>query len=711
MNGTTARIADWISRHRFRVYVPVSLLILLPATIFIYWAANAWPQSTWVVPSSVITLGLVYAMLSLALVIFLGRFYEQLEMGSKFTRLSLDLFCVVGSDGYFKYLNSSWQELLGFTTAELMSRPYLEFVHPDDGPSTVAEAEKLEGYENTVAFENRYVCRDGSYKWLLWNATAVRGQQLIYAAARDITEIKQASKKIEQQNRELESHSRQVEQATRLKSMFLASMSHELRTPLNAIVGFSGLLADERAGGLNHKQKRYLTHIQNGANHLIHMINDILDLSKIEAGQLDIRSEEFQVQDVLPEVLATIRPLAAAKNIELSYQLEAGSAVYADPVRLKQILYNLLSNALKFTPESGQISVESADEATMVRITVADTGIGIHAEDHDLIFEEFRQVEGERAQEGTGLGLAITRRLVEQQGGRIWLESALDKGARFSFTVPARAPVPALETAGNGSHRMHDRKPLILIVDDQAPARELLASYLQPEGYSVALAASAAEGLQMACQLRPAAIMLDILMPNVSGFEALLALKARPETADIPIIVVSISDQWKMGFALGAADYLLKPVAKSVLLDTVLKHTLPQPSENGMVLIVEDDPAARELLSITLQEAGHKIRAVPNGKEALATLSTMPVSAILLDLLMPEMDGFELIHHIKQQPRLKQVPLFVLTAKNLSGDEIAVLARETRALFQKDGSWRSELVTAMELSLRESRNLELKRGA
>lgn len=710
MDASTARIADWISRHRFRVYIPVSALILLPAVIFIYWA-SALPQGAWTVRSSVLALGFVYAALGLALVIFLGRLYSQLEMGSKFTRLSLDLFCVVGFDGYFKHLNSAWEDLLGFTAAELMSRPYLEFVHEDDYAATVAEAEKLEGHEITFAFENRYVCRDGSYKWLLWNATAVRGQRLIYAVARDITEIKEAAKKIGQQNRELEARNREVEQATKLKSKFLASMSHELRTPLNAIVGFSGLLADETAGTLNQKQRRYLSHIQNGSNHLLRMINDVLDLSKIEAGQLEIRNEEFQVRDLLPEVLATIRPLASAKNIELSYHLEARNAIYADPVRLKQILYNLLSNALKFTPESGQIRVESADENNMVRMTVADTGIGIHAAEHDSVFEEFRQVEGERAKEGTGLGLAITRRLVEQQGGRIWLESEPDKGARFNFTLPGRVPISGLE-AGNGvPNLVPDRKPLILVVDDQPAARELIASYLQPEGYSVALAASAAEALQMARQLRPAAITLDILMPSVNGFETMLELKSKPETADIPIIVVSISDQWKMGFALGAADYLVKPVAKSVLLDTILKHTLPQPTGNSQVLIVEDDPAARDLLSATLQEAGHKIHAAPNGKEALAVLSSVPVSAILLDLLMPEMDGFELIHHIKQQPRLNQVPLFVLTAKSLSAEEMAVLARETRALFPKDGLWRSDLVTAVEESIREHQVMELRKGA
>jgi CheY-like chemotaxis protein len=346
----------------------------------------------------------------------------------------------------------------------------------------------------------------------------------------------------------------------------------------------------------------------------------------------------------------------------------------------------------------------------MVRISVVDTGIGVSTEDHESIFDEFRQVQGEQAKEGTGLGLAITRRLVEKQGGRIWLESEIGKGARFNFTLPARAPLAAADQ-GISASNFKGTKPLILIVDDQGPARELLAGYLQPEGYDVALAASAAEALQMARHLHPAAITLDILMPSVNGFEVLLELKEKPQTADIPIIVVSIADQWKMGFALGAADYLVKPVDKAVLLNTVLKHTLPLANDDRVVLVVEDDPSARDLLDVTLQGAGYKTRLAPNGKAALATLSSTPVSAILLDLLMPEMDGFELIRHIKQQTGLKQVPLFVLTAKDLSHDEMAVLARETRAFFQKHGSWRSQLVTAVEHSIRERRGAELRRGA
>src|SRR5882724_6527818 len=312
-------------------------------------------------------------------------------------------------------------------------------------------------------------------------------------------------------NKTLELQNREVERATRLKSKFLASMSHELRTPLNAIEGFSGLLAEQTAGQLNDKQKRFVGHIKQGADHLLQLINDILDLSKIEAGQLEIRCEDFQVKDALPEVLSIIRPLAMAKNIRVQHKLETERPVHADRVRFKQILYNLLSNAVKFTPKSGQIDIECIEQENFICISVTDTGIGIQAEDQQVIFEEFRQVDGGGAHEGTGLGLAITKRLTEQQGGRIWLESEIGKGSRFSFTLPM-----GNVTSGNASPDYVPivnslaapgrDKPLVLIVDDEAPARELLASYLEPEGYQVVVASSAAEALEKAQQLRPDAI-------------------------------------------------------------------------------------------------------------------------------------------------------------------------------------------------------------
>jgi signal transduction histidine kinase/DNA-binding response OmpR family regulator len=499
-------------------------------------------------------------------------------------------------------------------------------------------------------------------------------------------------------NRELDLRNREVERATQMKSKFLASMSHELRTPLNAIVGFSDLLAEGTPGQLNDKQKRFVNHIKQGSTHLLQLINDILDLSKIEAGQLELRSEEFLVKDALPEVLSTIQPLAMAKNIRIEQKVESKFLVKADRVRFKQILYNLLSNAVKFTPKDGLVSIESVDHWDFVRVSVTDTGIGIRPEDQKVVFEEFRQIDGsaDRAQEGTGLGLAITKRLVEQQGGQISVESELGKGSRFTFTLLAAEPTskvrrvdePAMSFIITPSSRL---TPLVLIVDDEGPARELLASYLEPE-YRVVMAESGAEAVKKAQQLRPDAITLDVLMPGSNGFETLAALRKNSETANIPVIILSIVDQKQVGFALGAADYLIKPVRKPVLLEAIRRHVPSPADEESSILLVDDDPKALELLEEALRSAGYETQAVRSGTRALDVLANKVVGAILLDLLMPGMDGFQVIRHVRQEPAFRELPILVMTAKNLSQDEIALLNRETQGLLQKDGSWKEQLI-------------------
>jgi signal transduction histidine kinase/DNA-binding response OmpR family regulator len=499
-------------------------------------------------------------------------------------------------------------------------------------------------------------------------------------------------------NKELDLRNREVERATQMKSKFLASMSHELRTPLNAIVGFSDLLAEGTPGQLNDKQKRFVNHIKQGSTHLLQLINDILDLSKIEAGQLEMRTEEFLVKDALPEVLSTIHPLAMAKNIRVEQKVESKSLVKADRVRFKQILYNLLSNAVKFTPKGGQIKIECVDDWDFVRVSVTDSGIGIRPEDQKVIFDEFRQVEGsaDGIHEGTGLGLAITKRLVEQQGGQISLESEFGKGSRFTFSLVAVEPSsevhavvePAVASVIAASGRL---TPLVLIVDDEGPARELLTSYLEPE-YRVVTAESGVEALKKAQQLRPDAITLDVLMPGSNGFETLASLRKNPETANIPVIILSIVDQKQVGFALGAADYLIKPVRKPALLETIRRHVPLPADDDSSILLVDDDPKALELLQEVLRAAGYETQGVRSGKRALEVLANKAVGAILLDLLMPGMDGFEVIRHVRQEATLKELPILVMTGKNLTAEEAALLSHETQALLQKNGSWQEQLI-------------------
>ena len=370
--------------------------------------------------------------------------------------------------------------------------------------------------------------------------------------------------------------------------------------------------------------------------------------------------------------------------------------VFADRIRFKQILFNLLSNAVKFTPDGGKIWVQAVERRGRLTVSVSDTGFGIPFEEQEAIFDAFHQVGAttKGIKEGTGLGLAITKRLVEEHGGRIWVESEPGKGARLSFTIPAgRAEPDSSETSGApaaiGPARAH---PLVLVVDDEPAARELLASWLEPEGYQLITAGSSAEALAKAAEHAPDAITLNMLMPGKGGWDTLYSLKKTAITATIPVIVVTVVDEPKVGLALGAAEYLVKPVDKDVLLDAIRRFVGPGSNGPAKVLVVDDESGTRELLKEMLESDGYIPVLAGNGKEALAALADISVSAILLDLIMPEMDGFELLLRMKEDPGLRNIPVLVLTAKDLTDREIEMLRHETTGLFQKGREWKNQLL-------------------
>jgi CheY-like chemotaxis protein len=371
--------------------------------------------------------------------------------------------------------------------------------------------------------------------------------------------------------------------------------------------------------------------------------------------------------------------------------------IFADRIRFKQILFNLLNNAVKFTPDSGKIWVEAAERRGRLTVSVSDTGLGIPAEEQEAIFDAFHQAGAttKGIKEGTGLGLAITKRLVEEHGGHIWVESEPGKGARLSFTMPAgrvRAEDAAPEDADAAEMGPPREHPLVLVVDDEAPARELLASWLEPEGYQLIMAGSSAEALAKAAEHVPDAITLNMLMPGKGGWDTLYELKKTAVTAAIPVIVVTVVDEPKIGLALGAAEYLVKPVDKEVLLETVRRHIGPGSNGPAKVLVVDDEAGTRELLKEMLESDGYVPVLAASGKEALEALAQISVSAILLDLIMPEMDGFELLLRMKEDPGSRNIPVLVLTAKDLADNEIEMLRHETIGLFQKGREWKKELL-------------------
>ena len=530
----------------------------------------------------------------------------------------------------------------------------------------------------------------------------------VMCVVRDVSERREAEEKIKMLNQNLERGSealakandalslqnREVQRANRLKSEFLASMSHELRTPLNTILGFSELLSEENAGSLNEKQKRFVTHIQRDAHHLLELINDILDLSKIEAGRLELHLENFPMAVPAAEVLTSIRPLAASKSITVDSDLDTALILNADRVRFKEILYNLLSNAIKFTQAGGRVFVESSSMDGSVGIMVGDTGIGIAPEDQEAIFESFRQASAttKGVREGTGLGLAITKRLVEQHGGKVWLESELGKGSRFYVTFPAVARQN--KEGGVASDEPTRTAPLVLTASPNTAFRDTASGLLKRGGFEIAAAASGADALYKAGKLRPALILLDIEIEGKSGWETLHDLKNSSETSTIPVIIVSPTDEQTMGKALGAADCLVKPVSSESMLGAVTRILKV---ENALrVLIVEDDRETLELIVDTLATKGHTPIVSANSNEALLALGKSRIDAIVLDLMLPGPSGFELLREIRATENLAKIPVLILTMKDLSNRERQTLSELNAAVFEKGAGWRPALLQKLQ---------------
>jgi len=511
----------------------------------------------------------------------------------------------------------------------------------------------------------------------------------------------------------------EAEEASRTKSSFLANMSHELRTPLNAIIGLTELLCDNAARFGTEKALEPLRRVLRAGRHLLSLINDILDLSKIEAGKMDLTLESVAIQPVVEEVLGTARPLAEQnKNaIELGCPEGIGS-VHADNMRLRQILLNLLSNACKFTKDGAvRLRIARAEEAGQhwVDFAVSDTGIGMTEEQLGRLFQEFTQADASTTRQfgGTGLGLAISRRLCRLMGGDITVTSTPGEGSTFTVRLPTEAgpPLPVVETslaatgpAAASPAASQERGGTVLVIDDDATARELIATYLTGEGFPVETAASGVEGIKKLRELRPAAVTLDIMMPDVDGWTVLAALKGDPALADIPVVIVTIVDEQRRGIALGAAGYLTKPINRERLIEIVSQ--LRVAGAPGRVLVVEDDEDQRQLLRTILGARGWSVREAANGRLALDAITAELPDLILLDLMMPEMDGFELVAALQANAAWRTIPVVVVTALDLTAEDRQRLNGGVEHILSKHAFPAAELLARVGALLAETRKAQ-----
>ena len=492
-----------------------------------------------------------------------------------------------------------------------------------------------------------------------------------------------------------------AESANNAKSQFLANMSHELRTPMNAIIGYSEMLAEDAVDRGLEMFVRDLNKINTAGKQLLTLINDILDLSKIEAGRMDLYLETFDIREMVRDISTTMQPLIDKNSNQLILDLPAGiGAMRADLTKVRQVLFNLLTNAAKFT-KSGIIRllisrtvVDGGVEC--IEFQVQDSGIGLTPEQAARVFDSFTQADASTTRKfgGSGLGLTITRKFCEMMAGDITVVSELGKGATFTVRLPAQVvdprPAPAsLDALANAIAETSARTPIessgaagsVLVIDDDPVIQDLMASFLHKEGYRVTVAAGGEEGLQRARELQPDVITLDVAMPSMDGWSVLSALKADPQLADIPVVMLTMVDNKTMGYALGAAAYMTKPINRERLVGVIKKYSRLR-AQHG-VLVVEDDPDTRDIIKTTLETDGWRVETAENGRVALERVSHTLPGVVLLDLMMPEMDGFSFLEEFRRLPDARAVPVIVLTAKDLTPEDRSRLSGSVEKVVGK----------------------------
>lgn len=506
----------------------------------------------------------------------------------------------------------------------------------------------------------------------------------------------------------------EAETANQAKSAFLANMSHELRTPLNAIIGFTRIVRRKASDALPEKQLDNLDKVLLSAEHLLGLINTILDIAKIEAGRMDVQPNSFDAAAILDLCATTAQPLIKPE-VTLIKEIQPDTPlVYSDQEKVKQILLNLLSNAAKFTSQ-GQIVLRCTHESGLLNIAVQDSGIGIPAEALERIFEEFQQADGSTTRQygGTGLGLSISRRLARLLGGDLKAESHENVGSTFTLRIPLHygspiyipttPPQPDAVPMLTEKLAKASEKPLVLAIDDDPDVLYLLAEILEEAGYRLVGASTPAEGLLKARELQPFAILLDIVMPSKDGWQVLHELKTDPQTSHIPVILLTIVEKKALGYRLGAAAYLLKPLNEDAVLSALCQVASHLPESTApRLLVVDDDPLVIDMVRQILENSSYQISAAPDGISALEAIERSIPDAILLDLMMPRLDGLGVLHQLRQNPQYRQIPVIVLTAKLLSADEQNALRDSVVTVLQKQGLEEQALLSELRNALHDN---------
>ncbi|HHT9122588.1 MAG TPA: diguanylate cyclase [Candidatus Wunengus sp. YC63] len=645
---------------------------------------------------------------------------------------SQDMIITTDREGRLVKYSKGGERILGYRADEIIGCKVSEFYVNKDERSNILKTLHEKGA--VYNYETKLLKKDGSPVDISLTISVLRDRtgSIIgtVGISKDVTEEKRLREELKKKNeeleeltenledkvfertKELEKINRELSKANEMKGRFIANASHELRTPLHSIIGFSEILLQKTFGDLNEKQQRYTNTIYTSGKHLIHLVNNILDLAKIEAGKMELSHQTFPLKTTIDEVLMVLKPLAGKKVIEPKIEMSSEvDSFTADKIKFKQILYNLLSNAIKFTPEGGTVGVNiekvkgnkeilpwALESQRLLKVSVWDTGVGIRPEDREKIFEEFEQLDPSKSTEGTGLGLSLTKKLVELHGGQIEVGGTYGQGAIFNVYLPfvvhekqTSMPKPILPPIAET--RLKEECPLVLVVEDDIPTVEILTIHLTQAGYRIAHAYDGEEAILKAKELKPFVITLDIMLPKKDGWEVLQSLKANPDTRDIPVIIHSIIENKELAFALGATDYMVKPVDKSILLEKLTELSLLTKKARYPIniLVVTNDNTIRNNLYNILQNEGFVMQSASDTEGAFNLALTTKPNLMIVDLNIPE-GGFKIINEYRENPALRDIPIFAITSTNLSPDERLEVVGQIEMVLCKDAIISKEIV-------------------
>jgi PAS domain S-box-containing protein len=625
---------------------------------------------------------------------------------------NIDALMTTDPRGIITDVNKQMEALTGCTRDELIGAPFKNYftdsARAEAGIKRVLTEGKVTNYELTAR------ARDGTLTVVSYNATTFhdrdRSLQGVFAAARDVTELKRFEHRLRQKNVELE-------EASRMKSEFLANMSHELRTPLNSIIGFSEVLQDGLMGEMTDQQRTGIGNIFSSGKHLLSLINDILDLSKVEAGKMTLDLEPVQVSSLLANSLSIIRERTATRHIRLDMEsVDEPECIQADARKVKQIAYNLLSNAVKFTNEGGRVVVQAgrvprlevgrlagrwtgrafplaaSEFAEFLKISVTDNGIGISPDGLERLFKPFSQIDTGLARkfEGTGLGLAMVKLLSELHGGTVAVESAVGEGSCFTVWLPLRAPEDAEVSVPAPAISPFAAAPgarIALVVEDDVNSAELIRVQLEAEGFEVVHAASAEAALILAVQQPLALITLDIVLPNMDGWEFFGRLRQMRDLRNVPVVIISIVADPSKGFSLGAAAVMQKPISRQELYGALVDLGLFSSTkrQNLTILVVDDDPKAVDQIAVRILGVASTVLRAYGGREAIETARKELPDLILLDLMMPEVSGFDVVGALGEHPDTARIPILAVGADEITAEDRAKLQGDVVGFMGKAG--------------------------